>query len=227
MKMLVRAALALLALSNCALMTPALAVPIIATVPIPQCMNAGGSNFPCSGAVLIDPATGNPYSSSNPLPVSGGGGGGGGGGAITASDGAIVGIGTLSSPAVGSTNYRLGQLLTALGTPYQAGGALPLPPGAATDVVAKAAAASFTFAPPSGAAESSTAASYSFSSANVALARAWYSDCPTGTTVKVAMTDPNGGTAPVTLYDGHYGPVAERIASFAGNSGACTIGLEF
>jgi hypothetical protein len=86
---------------------------------------------------------------------------------------------------------------------------------------------SFVYAPSGGSAENSTAASYNFSSANVAVARAWYADCPASTTVRVTMTDPNGGAAPVTLYDGHYGPVAERIASFSGNAAGCTIGLEF
>lgn len=41
-------------------------------------------------------------------------------------------LGDTSNPATGTVNQRLGLINTTLGTPYQAGGALPLPNGAAT-----------------------------------------------------------------------------------------------
>lgn len=95
---------------------------------------------------------------------------------------------------------------------------------------------SFTSAPLGGSAESSTAASYTFAGTfisnsyvvtNISVARGWYANCPTGTTEVVTFTGINGGTNVTTLYDGHYGPVAERIVSFTGNTSGCTIGLEF
>lgn len=99
--------------------------------------------------------------------------------------------------------------------------------GAGQLVVADPANASFTFAPAGGASESSTAAAYTFSTANSGVARGWYSNCPASTTVLVTLTGVNGGTKAVTLYDGPYGPVGERITAFAGNNAGCTIGLEF
>jgi hypothetical protein len=87
-----------------------------------------------------------PYSTLNPLPVTGGGGGGGGG-AITAAagsyavgallDGSIVTLGTEADAACSTDNgtctdtalfkrenQRLTSLITALGTPFQAGGSI-------------------------------------------------------------------------------------------------------
>lgn len=57
------------------------------------------------------------------------GGGGGGGGAVTAASGAyalgsIVDIGTGASPGANTVNGHLASLITALGTPFQAGGSI-------------------------------------------------------------------------------------------------------
>jgi len=65
------------------------------------------------------------------------GGGGGGGGAVTAAAnsyalGSIIDLGTGASPGVNTVNGRLVTINTTLGSPYQAGGALPLPSGAST-----------------------------------------------------------------------------------------------
>lgn len=75
--------------------------------------------------------------------------------------------------------------------------------------------------------ESSSAASYTFNPTNVAKARGWYSNCPTGTTETVTLTDATGGTKQITLYDGPYGAVPDVIASFSGNTALCTIQLEY
>jgi hypothetical protein len=60
---------------------------------------------------------------------SGIGSGGGGGSADPA---VATRLGDTSGPATGTVNQRLGLINTTLGAPYQAGGALPLPNGAAT-----------------------------------------------------------------------------------------------
>lgn len=64
-------------------------------------------------------------------------GGGGGGGAVTAAAnsyalGSIIDLGTGASPGANTVNGRLVTINTTLGSPYQAGGALPLPSGAST-----------------------------------------------------------------------------------------------
>lgn len=111
----------------------------------------------------------------------------------------------------------------ASGRPVLCSSASPQPVGDAAN-------ASYGFAPAAGAAAatSSTAASYTFATTDAGAARGWFADCPaTASGTVVMLAGVGGGAIPTTLYPGHYGPVAERIAGFSGNSGTCTIGLEF
>lgn len=76
MKMLHRAALALLATLACVIGDPAFA----ATVPLPQCLNYQLAFVPCEGVNITDPSTGNPLLLINggiPVAIVSGGGGGG------------------------------------------------------------------------------------------------------------------------------------------------------
>ncbi len=108
----------------CALL---LASPAIAAN-APIYYDASGAPQSSQGVICINPTSGAFES------CAGSGGGGGGGGAVTAaansyaagslSLGAIVDLGTGSSPGANTVNGRLAAINTTLGTPFQANGAL-------------------------------------------------------------------------------------------------------
>lgn len=110
---------------------PVNAQPVDSGVYAPTYLGTAGTRKEAQGTFCLDPVTG--------LVCSGGGGGGGGGDAsaanqsvqITAANLTNTRIGDITTPATGTTNYRLGLISTTLGTissqinsPFQAGGSI-------------------------------------------------------------------------------------------------------
>lgn len=103
------------------------------TVVLPQVKNAGGSNVASQASVLTGADGLEKGTPANPIFVTGGGGGGGGGGDASAyyqqqqiSQETLFNtrLGDITTPAAGTVNARLGQIVTALGSPFQAGGSI-------------------------------------------------------------------------------------------------------
>jgi hypothetical protein len=113
-----------------ALLSVTAASPTLAQAPttrVPMCLQIRDgvkSYLPCTGVVAVDPATGNAIDWSS---------------AFGASD-TVTGQANAKAKSVQNgdgtkiaSDVSVQQVKTALGTPYQAGGPLPLPTGAATD----------------------------------------------------------------------------------------------
>lgn len=101
------------------------AAPASAQITLPFVYNALGQKVQSTAVICVD-QSGN-YQGC----ASSGGSSGGGGGAVTAASGAyalgsIVDIGTGSSPGANTVNGRLNALLSALGSPLQAGATIPV-----------------------------------------------------------------------------------------------------
>ncbi|MGY2732410.1 hypothetical protein [Sphingomonas sp. UYP23] len=103
------------------------------TVVLPQVKNAGGANVPSQASVITGSDGLEKGTPTNPIFVTGGGGGGGGGGdasayyqqqQITQETLYNTRLGDITAPAAGTVNARLGQVVTALGSPFQVGGSI-------------------------------------------------------------------------------------------------------